>query len=95
MNVNEVGSRLRLTLSMSCRRTGARRCWSPRSVRRVGYDKASAIAHKAGDQGTSLPEAALALGVSAADFDRIVGPETMVGNPRRDPGLEHSGTRRR
>jgi fumarate hydratase, class II len=54
----------------------------------IGYDKASAISHKAGDEGTSLREAALALGVSAADFDRIVRPETMVGNPRHDLGLE-------
>jgi fumarate hydratase class II len=57
----------------------------------IGYDKASAISHKADDEGTSLREAALALGVSAADFDRIVVPATMVGNPRRDLGLEHSG----
>ena len=54
----------------------------------IGYDKASAIAHKADDEGTSLREAALALGVSAADFDRIVDPKTMVGDPRRDLGLE-------
>jgi len=50
----------------------------------IGYDKASAIAHKADDEGTTLREAALALGVSAADFDRIVDPATMVGDPRRD-----------
>jgi fumarate hydratase class II len=54
----------------------------------IGYDKASAIAHKADDEGTSLRDAALALGVSASDFDRIVDPETMVGDPRRDLGLE-------
>jgi fumarate hydratase class II len=54
----------------------------------IGYDKASAIAHKANDEGTSLRDAALALGVSAADFDRIVQPDTMVGDPRRDLGLE-------
>ena len=54
----------------------------------VGYDKASAISHKADDEGTSLREAALALGVSAADFDRIVQPNAMVGNPRRDLGLD-------
>jgi fumarate hydratase class II len=53
----------------------------------VGYDKASAIAHKADDEASTLREAALALGVSAADFDRIVDPKTMVGNPRRDLGL--------
>src|SRR5579864_1031905 len=34
----------------------------------IGYDEASAIAHKADDDGTSLRAAALALGVSAADF---------------------------
>ena len=50
----------------------------------VGYDKASAIAHKADDEGTTLRDAALALGVSAADFDRIVDPATMVGDPRQD-----------
>jgi fumarate hydratase class II len=53
----------------------------------IGYDKASAIAHKADDEGSTLREAALALGVSAADFDRIVDPEAMVGDPRRDVGL--------
>jgi fumarate hydratase class II len=54
----------------------------------IGYDKASAIAHKADDDGTSLREAALALGVAAADFDRIVDPKTMVGDPRLDLGLQ-------
>jgi fumarate hydratase class II len=45
----------------------------------IGYDKASAIAHKANDEGTTLREAALATGyVTAADFDRIVNPQTMV-----------------
>jgi fumarate hydratase class II len=53
----------------------------------IGYDKASAIAHKADDEGTTLREAALARGVSAADFDDIVKPETMVGDPRSDLGL--------
>ena len=54
----------------------------------IGYDKASAIAHKANDDGTTLRDAALALGVPAADFDRIVDPQTMVGHPRRDLGLD-------
>ena len=54
----------------------------------IGYDKASAIAHKADDDGTTLREAALALGVSAEDFDRIVDAGTMVGEPRRDLGLK-------
>jgi fumarate hydratase class II len=54
----------------------------------IGYDKASAIAHKADDEGTTLREAALALGVDEAQFDRVVDPKTMVGDPRRDLGLE-------
>jgi fumarate hydratase, class II len=50
----------------------------------IGYDKASAIAHKANDEGTTLREAALATGyVDAADFDRIVNPAGMVGTPLR------------
>jgi fumarate hydratase class II len=53
----------------------------------IGYDKASAIAHKADHDGTSLRAAALSSGVSAADFDRIVDPKTMVGDPRHDLGL--------
>jgi fumarate hydratase class II len=61
----------------------------------IGYDKASAIAHKADDEGTSLRDAALALGVSATDFDRIVDPKSMVGDPRRDLGLEHTGNGRK
>ena len=56
----------------------------------IGYDKASAIAHKADDEGTTLRDAALALGVTAADFDRIVDPKTMVGDPHRDLGLNTS-----
>lgn len=47
---------------------------------RIGYDRAAQIAKKAHGEGTTLREAALALGyVSAADFDRWVRPETMVG----------------
>ena len=46
----------------------------------IGYDKAAAIAKKAHHEGTTLREAALALGhVSAADFDAWVRPEKMVG----------------
>jgi fumarate hydratase class II len=45
----------------------------------IGYDKASAIAHKADDEGTTLREAALASGIGARDFDRIVVPSRMVG----------------
>jgi fumarate hydratase, class II len=48
----------------------------------IGYDKASAIAHKANDDGTTLRQAALATGyISADDFDRIVNPAKMVGDP--------------
>jgi fumarate hydratase class II len=54
----------------------------------IGYDKASAISHKANDEGISLRDAALALGVSTVDFDRIVDVKAMVGNPRSDLGLE-------
>jgi fumarate hydratase class II len=61
----------------------------------VGYDKAAQIAHKADDEGTTLREAALSLGVSAADFDRVVDPETMVGDPRRDLGLTPAHARTR
>jgi fumarate hydratase, class II len=53
----------------------------------IGYDKASKIAHKPDDESTTLREAALALGVDAADFDRIVDLKTMVGSPRRDLSL--------
>jgi fumarate hydratase, class II len=54
----------------------------------IGYDKASAIAHYALDHNTSLRDAALKTGfVNAEDFDRIVDPKTMVGNPRRDLGM--------
>jgi fumarate hydratase class II len=46
----------------------------------IGYDRAAEIAKKAHRDGATLREAALALGyVSAADFDRWVRPETMIG----------------
>jgi fumarate hydratase class II len=45
----------------------------------IGYDRAAEIAKKAHKEGSSLREAALALGyVNAADFDRWVRPEGMV-----------------
>jgi fumarase hydratase-like protein len=55
----------------------------------IGYDKASAISHKADDEGTSLRDAALALGVSAADFDRIVQPKTDGRRPAARPRIGH------
>ena len=46
----------------------------------IGYDRAAEIAKKAHREGTTLREAALALGyVSAEDFDRWVRPEAMIG----------------
>ena len=46
----------------------------------IGYDNAAKIAKKAHKEGTTLREAALALGlVSAEDFDRWVRPEDMIG----------------
>ena len=58
----------------------------------IGYDKASAIAHKANDDGSTLREAALALGVDAGEFDRIVDPAAMVGDPRRDLAVAITST---
>jgi fumarate hydratase, class II len=45
----------------------------------IGYDKAARVAHKAHHEGTTLREAALALGyLTGEDFDRLVRPEKMV-----------------
>ncbi len=45
----------------------------------IGYDKAAEVAKKAHHEGTSLREAALALGyLSAEEFDRTVRPESMT-----------------
>lgn len=54
----------------------------------IGYDKAAAIAHRAQDEGTTLRDAAIKSGeISAEEFDRIVVPAQMVGNPHHDLGL--------
>jgi fumarate hydratase class II len=45
----------------------------------IGYDKAAAIAKAAHKQGRTLREAALAAGVPAEDYDRLVRPEAMLG----------------
>ncbi len=46
----------------------------------IGYDKAAAIAHRAHHDGGSLKEACLALGyLSAAEFDKAMRPEEMLG----------------
>jgi fumarate hydratase class II len=45
----------------------------------IGYDNAAKIAKKAHKDGTSLKEAAVALGlVTAEDFDRWVDPKAMT-----------------
>ena len=47
---------------------------------RLGYEGAARIAKRAHDEGTSLREAALADGaLDAAEFDRLVRPEALLG----------------
>jgi fumarate hydratase class II len=50
----------------------------------IGYDNAAKVAKKAYEENTTLKEAAVALGLlSAADFDKLVRPERMIGpSPR-------------
>ena len=49
---------------------------------RLGYDRAAEIAKKAHREGTTLREAAVALGyLTAAEFDRAVRPERMTRPP--------------
>jgi fumarate hydratase, class II len=51
----------------------------------IGYDKASVIAHKALDENKTLREAALESGyIRAEEFDKIVVPAHMVGDPHKD-----------
>jgi fumarate hydratase class II len=46
----------------------------------LGYDAAARIARKADQEGTTLREAALALGLLTAErFDELVRPEAMLG----------------
>jgi fumarate hydratase class II len=55
----------------------------------IGYDKAAHIAHEAHQKGMTLREAALASGdVTAEQFDKVVVPRSMVGDPRKDVGLK-------
>jgi fumarate hydratase class II len=52
----------------------------------IGYDKAAEIAKKAYKDGSTLRDAALALGyVTAAQFDQWVRPADMVGKPTSPP----------
>jgi fumarate hydratase, class II len=46
----------------------------------IGYDKAAKVAKKAHADGSSLKEAAVALGLlTAEEFDELVRPENMLG----------------
>jgi fumarate hydratase class II len=45
----------------------------------IGYDRAAQVAHQAHHEGTTLREAALALGyLSAEDFDAAIDPAAMT-----------------
>ncbi len=60
----------------------------------IGYDKAAEIAKRAYQEGSTLRQAALALGhVSEQQFDAWVRPEQMLGSerPGRTPDLAPSG----
>ncbi len=51
----------------------------------IGCDKAAAIAHRALDENLSLRDAAVRSGfVTGEQFDGVVDPKKMVGNPRSD-----------
>ena len=51
----------------------------------IGYDKAAEIAKKAYAEGSTLREAALALGyLSSEEFDQWVRPETMLGSGQHE-----------
>ncbi len=53
----------------------------------IGYDKAAAIAHRAVRDNITIREAAVKEGsITVEEFDRIVDPAKMVGDPRRDVG---------
>lgn len=53
----------------------------------IGYDRAAKIAHRAMHEDMTIREAALKEGgISGEEFDRLVEPVKMVGNPRRDVG---------
>lgn len=55
----------------------------------IGYDKAARIAKQAHESGSTLKDAALALGyVDAATFDRLVDPRTMLGPEPKAPAAD-------
>jgi len=54
----------------------------------IGYDKAARIAHRAMQEDITIRDAAVKEGsISGEDFDRLIDPAKMVGNPRRDCGF--------
>ena len=53
----------------------------------IGYDTAAKIAHRAVSENVTIREAAMKEGaITGEEFDRIVDPGKMVGDPRRDVG---------
>jgi len=51
----------------------------------IGYDRAAAIAHKAFKENLTLRDAAISSGyITEKDYDRVVVPENMVGDPDKD-----------
>jgi fumarate hydratase, class II len=51
----------------------------------IGYDRAAAIAHRAFKEKLTLRDAAISSGyITEKDYDRVVIPENMVGNPDKD-----------
>jgi fumarate hydratase class II len=54
----------------------------------IGYDKASIVAHKAFSENKTLRQVAVdGRFISSEEFDKVVVPYKMVGNPRKDLGL--------
>jgi fumarate hydratase class II len=54
---------------------------------RIGYDNSARVAKKAHAEGTTLKQAAVALGLlSEEEFDRLVRPEEMTGPRPVKPG---------
>ena len=51
----------------------------------IGYDRASSIAHKAFKENLTLREAAISAGyISSEEYDTIIDPTKMVGDPDND-----------
>ena len=51
----------------------------------IGYDKATSIAHKAFKENLTLREATISTGyISSENYDSIVNPSKMVGDPDKD-----------